>query len=246
MSQPQDEAGRPNDEANVDAREQLVNDRETGPIHLVSLPEINITKLHGVMLDFDPGLYRADALPPGTLDSPPAMLQHLADPWLKRHPLLDRAQVRDSGRGLHAILRFAQPVKFESEGERDRWAAAVRVVQRSLPSDPCAPGITALTRPVGSINSKTGRVVSVLEEGTPLDPAEVLKYVEALRAKPFRLIAETLFGPRCSPCPICRKPGTTLGVQDRAGICYAGGHRVNLADLFDSLCVTPDMMKEVR
>ena len=46
---------------------------------------------------------------------------------LARHPAYARAQVRDTGRGLHAVLRFDPPVTFESDAERERWAAVVKV-----------------------------------------------------------------------------------------------------------------------
>jgi hypothetical protein len=156
---------------------------------------------------------------------------------LGRHPVLAAAEVRDTGRGVHALIHLDPPVVFTTTGERDKWAAAVEVVQRVLPTDPDAPGLTALTRPVGSINSKTGRAVSVLKTGTPVAPAEVLALAEDVRRTPFRTIVGIVFGPQTSPCPICRKPDTRLGVFDKSGVCYGGCGKVKVDRVFDSLYV---------
>ena len=52
-------------------------------------------------------------------------------------------------------------------GQPNRWAAAVKIVQCVLPTDPDCPGITALTRPVGSVNGKNGAAVRVLKTMSP-------------------------------------------------------------------------------
>ena len=86
-------------------------------------------------------------------------------PWLKRHSVLDAAEVRCSGTGLHAIVWFSEPLVFERDGERDRWVGIIKVVQSAIPSDPDAPAITAVTRPIGSLNSKNGARVELLKPG---------------------------------------------------------------------------------
>jgi hypothetical protein len=111
----------------------------------------------------------------------------------------------------------------------------VRAVQRSLPGDPNAPGITAPTRPVGSINSKNGAVVTELRPGRPVEPTRVEAYVRDLAGAPFRTVATTLLGgERAEPCPVCRKPGFSLRALDRAGRCYGCG-KVSLRMLFDAV-----------
>jgi len=219
----------------VDHRESLANGGEIGPTGTVSLPECMITFLRGIMLDFDPDRYRADRLPPGATASPDAFYYDFVGPMLDRHPVYASAEVRDTGRGLHALIRFDPPVAFSTARERTRWAGVVRAVQRALPTDPDAPGITALTRPVGSINGKTGRPVRVLTPGRPVVAGEVLGLVEELRTRPFATVAGIVFGGRPTPCPVCRKPGTTLGVMDRGGTCYGGCGKVSLRRLFDAI-----------
>ena len=85
------------------------------------------------------------------------------------------AEIRLSGTGLHGIIWLAPPVELTSAAEQKKWANLVRAVQCSLPVDPNAPGITALTRAIGSTNSKNGSVVKVLEPGEPIDPASVYR-----------------------------------------------------------------------
>jgi hypothetical protein len=142
--------------------------------------------------------------------------------------------VRDSGRGLHVIFWFEEPVAFQTDGERQRWAGIVQVVQAILPIDPDQPGITALTRPVGSINSKTGRKVRCLKPGTPVPIAEVLKLYEQMSGAPFRTVMGVLFGAdRVLPCPVCRAEGSALAALDFVGRCYACG-TVKLERLYDA------------
>jgi hypothetical protein len=104
-----------------------------------------------------------------------------------------------------------------------------------LPGDPNAPGITAPTRPVGSVNSKNGAVVTELRPGRPVDPARVEAYVRDLAGAPFRTVATTLLGgERAEPCPVCRNPGSSLRAHDRVGQCYHCG-KVSLGMLFDAV-----------
>lgn len=229
----------------VAIREQLANGGESGPENRVSIPVAMITKLRGIMEDFDPDLYDREKLPPGATESPLKLFETFVGPMLDRHPLFAKAEVRDSGRGLHALLWFDPPVEFRTEGERTRWAAAVKAVQRTLPADRHAPGITAMTRPVGSINNKTGRAVSILKKGTPVSPDEVLKFVAELQAKPFKVVADIVLGPNTSPCPICRKPNTRLGVLERHGMCYGGCGKPTLGRVFDTFYAATSTAKEV-
>jgi hypothetical protein len=137
---------------------------------------------------------------------------------------------------LHAIVRLDPPVELETAAAQKWWAKLVRAIQCSLPVDPNAPGITALTRAVGSINSKNGAVVKVLEPGEPIDPARVIAFVEGLAKAPFKTVAIILLGcDHIQPCPICRRNGTHLDVLDRVGKCYGHCGRVSLARIFDTI-----------
>lgn len=221
--------------ADVDAREQLVNLGERGPTDRVSIPEAMVTKLNGILLDFDPDLYDPKMLPPGVTESPQKLFEGFVGPMLARHPVYAKAEVRDSGRGLHAILWFDPPVVFETEAERERWSAIVKIVQKALPTDPACEGITRMTRPVGSTNKKTGRKVSVLKEGTPVTAEEVAGLVAEVRAKPFKVVAGLLLDPVAPYCPVCGKSDARLGVMDNRGLCYSGKHKPTVGDLFDSV-----------
>lgn len=222
-----------------DVRELLANDRPVGPAAIIQIPVEMITTLHGMMIDVDLHLLRADALPAGATESPELLHELVLEPMLARHPVFARAEVRTSGRGLHVLLLLDPPVVFTDAAERDRWAASVKVVQSILPSDPDAPGIAATTRPVGSVNSKTGRRVEVLKPGAPVAPDDVLKLVEAIRARPFAIVAKMLVGGRTSPCPVCRKPGTRLGVQNAVGRCYGSCRKVTIGQLFGAFMHFP-------
>lgn len=208
----------------LDLREQLFNDRQVGPAHEIARPRENITRLHGILQDLDPKY-----LLPGNPYFPPAedAKEFLAGitPALNRHPLAQYAEIRASGTGLHAIVRMDPPAELHTHADQEHWAAVVTAVQLSLPGDDHAPGITALTRPIGSTNSKNGATVRQLRAGKPVSPDVVLNYVAALDEAPFRRLVEALIGPMESvrPCPICRAEGSSMAVFDRAGKCYGCG-----------------------
>jgi hypothetical protein len=218
----------------VDHREQLCNSGEIGPIEQVSLPLAAITSLRGILLDFDPDRFRRELLPYGGLASPDKFFVQLIRNMLAHHEVLNKAEVRSSGRGLHVIIRFRAPIEFPTEAERSRWAAIVKVIQRLLPTDPDCPGITALTRPLGSINSKNGATVRRLRKGVPVPADEVLALFEVARTSPFRTLAKILFGSdRVTPCPVCRGDDSRLDALDGQGRCYGHCGKVQLGRLFD-------------
>ena len=218
----------------VDLREQVYNGRETGPIQRVQLATDNITTLHGIVFDIDPDLYRDNAPLIVAGSDPKRFYEETLGPWLGRHAALAGAEVRDSGRGFHVIPWFDEPVIFQSEGERRRWAGIVQVVQAALPIDPDQPGITALTRPIGSVNGKTDHEVKLIKPGTPVPVAEVLRLYEQLARSPFRTVMGTLLGTdRVSPCPICQAEGTSLSALDQVGRCYGSCGTVKLEQLYD-------------
>ena len=150
----------------VDLREALFNDGAIGMAAQIAVPAEMITALRGILIDQDLKMF-ISPLANFAVPTPKELYDQVVGPWLERDPLLKNAEVRDSGNGLHVILRFDPAFEFVSQGERDRWAALVKVVQRVMPSDPNAPGITALTRPVGSVNSKCGRTVTLLAPAIP-------------------------------------------------------------------------------
>jgi hypothetical protein len=224
-------------DANVDLREALSNDRPVGLAGVIQVPTERITTLHGFLLDFDPKLYVPGnpLFPPA--EDPVAFFEGIRG-VLERHPIVQHAEIRASGTGLHAIVRLEPAVELGTADEQERWAALVRAVQCSLLADPDAPGITALTRAVGSVNSKNGATVTVLKEGQAVAPKAVEEFVARLVAAPFKEVAFPLLGAmRVSPCPLCGKEGSRLDVLDFVGKCYGGCSKVTLGQLYDMIFI---------
>jgi hypothetical protein len=214
-------------------REQLVNNGDIGSITEVSLMEPRITSLLGILLDIDPNLFKKCRLTRAQRSDPVHFYEAIIRPMLVRHPVLSKAEVRMSGRGLHVIVRFAAPIEFETETQRTWWSLAVKCVQRLLPTDPDVPGITATTRPIGSVNTKNGKKVLLLKAAEPITRDEVQRLVKELSAAPVRTIAGVLFGgEKITPCPICVGKDSSLVAFDRFAKCYACGN-VKLDQLYD-------------
>jgi hypothetical protein len=132
-------------------------------------------------------------------------------------------------------LRFDPPVELKTTGEQRHWNGIVCAIQATLPSDSHAPGITALTRPVGSINAKNGARVEALREGSPIDPQRAREFIAELKAAPFRVIARILLGDdHISPCPICSRERSRLSVLDHGGKCYGCG-TITVETLYDAV-----------
>jgi hypothetical protein len=224
--------------AHLDTREQLFNSRQQGPVNQIQLPTDCITQLHGVLYDLDPDQLRRDGPVPVLGETPKDLYRQTVKAWLDRDEVLKHAEVRVSGRGLHALLWFESPVEINTDAERRRWGGIVKALQCALPVDPDQPGITATTRPVGSTNSKNKRQVRSLSSGTPVSTESVLALFERLSRAPFRTVAGILLGSDCqSPCPLCGDPQATLDALDRNGRCYGSCGSVGLADLYDALLV---------
>jgi hypothetical protein len=216
-----------------DQREALYNDRPTGPASLVQVPTERITALQGIVFDLDPKLY----IPENRLFTPDPDPRRFYDnirPVLDRHPLARSGEVRMTGTGLHVLANLSPAVELKTAEDQARWAAIVRAVQCTLPVDPDAPGITALTRAVGSVNSKNGAQVEVLRPGAAISPGSVEDYVRRLSAAPFKEVALPLLGDlRVHPCPVCQGVDSRLDVLDHFGKCYNGCSRVTLQGLYD-------------
>jgi hypothetical protein len=148
--------------------------------------------------------------------------------------------VRATGTGLHLLLFLHPAVELYTAGERQYWSEVVRAVQCTLPVDPDCPGITALTRPVGSSNSKNAAMVRQLKAGRPVTPDEAKAFLARVAQAPFKEVALPLLGAeRVRPCPVCGDEGTELCALDHFGKCYQGCGKVNLGQLYDSIFVAP-------
>ena len=221
-------------DAQIDLREQLFNDGAVGPIAHVQLPVETITSLRGILFDLDLPLMHASPLLPQLPENPRGFYDGTVKVWLSRNTTLAKSEVRNSGAGIHAILRLSEPVVFHSDAERNRWAGIVQVVQAALPIDPDQPRITATTRAIGSVNSKNGQTVELLANGEPVSVEEVMSLFDAMIKSPFKTVFKILGGgDDLLPCPICGKPGTRLRALDYVGRCYGSCGKVGLKDLHD-------------
>lgn len=219
--------------AGVDLREQLFNDGLTGPAGMIQLPTERITRLLAFMYDFDPKLLIPENpfFPPA---NEPRRFYEGIKSILDRHPLARHAKILSSGTGLHGIVQLQPPRELKSAADQQKWTTLIRAAQCSLPADPNAPGITSLTRAVGSINSKNGALVEELKPGVPIEPRVVEEFVQELLRAPFRTVAMVLLGDeRVLPCPVCRGDRTRLDVLDHFGKCYARCGKVALSQIFD-------------
>ncbi len=241
---PQSGAGRGAKPGAADQREALFNSGAIGTFKEVMVQRHGVTLIRGILIEIDGECLRVG----NVIEAMPADGFELYDRhvrgWLDNHPLLSRAEVRFSGRWLHCILYFATPVEIKSDRRRELWDTIIKAVQRSLPSDPEAPSLLAMTRPVGSVSSKTGRTVELIKAGEPVTELEVLQFAEDLTRRGFATVTQILFGTTTvSPCPICCKADSTLhaaaplyrtkdpNITSR-GSCYECG-KVTLTTLVD-------------
>ena len=219
-------------QSQVDLREAPYNDRATGTFTAVQLPREAVTRLHGLVVDFDGNVLKPNPwFPP--VATPEAFHAAIA-PVIQRHPVLRFAEIRNTGRGLHAIVWFDQAVELHTAADQNRWTGIHRVLKASVPSDPAAPSLIAVTRPLGSINSKTGATVKSLKQGTPISATVLLDWVEEVRKRPFESLGLVLFGDRrVIPCPFCRGEGSHFEIGEVAGFCYGKCRNISLKRFFE-------------
>lgn len=194
-----------------DQREALFNGGAVGTAKDVMVQEHELTLVRGILLEIDGECLNFEGLlGPPCLDGKDLYERHVRG-WLDNHPVLRKCEVRFSGRWVHCILQFAKPVEIKRDRHREHWKTIIRAVQRSLPTDPEAPSLLAMTRPIGSVNSKMGRRVELLREGEPVTQAEVLQFAEDLACRAMSTAAQILFGTTSiSPCPLCSEVDSTL------------------------------------
>lgn len=218
-----------------DFREQLFNDHQIGTIESVSTSAERIYQLHALMWDIDPLILRSGALLGKVSRDPVKFYRRKLNAMLDRHELLRLAEVRNSGRGLHVLLWFAESVQLDTDRQREELSCIYDVLLPLLPSDPHQPRLTAITRKVGSVNSKSGTKVEVLKRGMPVPYEAVRQLAAQVASAPFRAIVHALLGEdQITPCPICGSADSRVGVRDHVGICYECG-KITLEHIFERL-----------
>ena len=222
----------------TDLREQLFNQRLTGAISAVATPTEQVCQLHGILYDIDVKLFRVG----GTFKVLPQMnsrdlFQTVIQPMLFRHPVLECLEVRCSGEGLHGLLWLDSPILLRTSNDVRRWEFTTGVVQAALPIDSNQPRLNALTRPIGSVNSKNGQVVEQIKQGTPASEDDIIHLFREMQRNPYAMIQKIWFGSEhIEPCPVCNCEGSYLEVtSENYGECYGNCHRITIDRLVNSI-----------
>jgi len=214
-----------------DERESLVNDRRRGTKYEITPKVDEVTAIHGFMNDLDCKMLDPAVVGEDSVESAAALYEQHVRHWLDRDTVLTKAEVRDTGGGLHVILWLDEPIVVAA-GEARQWDDIARGIRNALPGDPNLNGVIALTRPVGAVNTKYDppREVRLLRSGEPVTCAEIRDLAQRVATQPARLWMRLFFGgERVTPCPLCGKE--SLGVAGYWQVrCYGCG-RVNAASL---------------
>lgn len=242
------DAGRGDDGAasrgSRDEREAIYNGRDRGPAHTIARPVDEVAAINGFLIDLDCKLLDPVVVGEAAVECPAVLYEEYVRHWVARDPVLAKAEVRDTGGGLHLLLWVESPILVDGEQARD-WDRVARALRNALPGDPNVNGIIAMTRPVGAVNTKyaPARTVRVLSEGLPVTRDEVLELSRRVIDQPARLWMRLFFGgERVSPCPLCAK-GASLGVAGNWQChCYECG-RVDAAVLVYRF-FAPDFLAE--
>jgi hypothetical protein len=194
-----------------DQREALFNGGRIGTASEIAVTVQEATALRGILLEIDLECLRVGPVIKKPLRDGRELFAEVGRTWFHYHPLLRKAEVRFSGRGLHLILWLDKPIQLDSEQKRELWRHVIRAVQRALPTDPAAPDVLAMTRPVGAVNTKNGRRVETLREGQPVSEDEILQFCDDLHHRGMATVLKVLFGSESvCPCPKCGDPEQTL------------------------------------
>lgn len=227
--------GRPASTAGADdERESLVNECQRGRASEIAVKVSEVTSIRAFMLEIDLDILDPDVCGAEALVSPEAFYEAHVSTWLSRDPVLSRAEVRDSGHGLHVLLWLDEPITCD-EGQAKKWNAVAYGIRNVLPCDPRGPGLIAMTRPVGALNTKhePPKEVRQLKAGQPISRGDIEGLARRLADAPSRLWMSLFHGgERMQPCPLCGDEGAALGVSGAWMVqCYECG-RVDAAALF--------------
>ena len=220
--------GRGETQVDLSEREAPFNGGERGPAHAIAKPIEGIAAIRGFMIDLDLKLLDPKVIGDEAAGSAEVFYEQHVRHWLDRDPVLKKAEVRDTGGGLHVLLQLDEPVIIVP-GQQRAWDGVARGLHGVLPGDPNLSGIIAMTRPVGALNLKYDppREVRLLREGQPVTQREVLDLVERMTRAPARVWMNVLHGgERATPCPLCRGEATSLGVAGNWQVqCYDCGRK---------------------
>ena len=216
-----------------DIREATFNGGDQGPAYAIAKPVDQVSAIRCFMIDIDCGLLDPAVVGISSSQSADDLYEHLVRIWLDRNAVLAKAEVRNTGHGLHILLQLDEPIICEGDDAR-RWDKIARGLRTILPGDPKLNGIIAMTRPVGAANTKyePAKTVTRLRTGSPVSRAEIIDLSQRLATGPARLWLQVFHGgERVLPCPFCRAGTTSLGVVGAWQLrCYECG-RVDASKL---------------
>jgi hypothetical protein len=219
-------AGRAHPAGDKDIREATFNGAEKGPAYAIAKPVDEVSCINGFMIDLDCGILDPAVVGEAASQSADELYEKVARIWLDRDPVLTKAEVRNTGHGLHVLLWMDEPIICTGDDTR-RWDKIARGLRNALPGDPNLNGIIAMTRPVGATNSKhePAKTVTQLRAGQPISCEEILDLNNRVATAPARLWMRVLHGgDRVSPCPLCSSGNTSLGVAGNWQVqCYECG-----------------------
>jgi len=223
--------GRRSPPGHDDIREATFNGRESGPAFLIARPVDQVSAIHGFMIDLDCGILDPAVVGQECVESADILYERHVQGWLDRDAVLSKAEVRNTGHGLHVLLWLGDPIICAGD-DASRWDKIARGLRNVLPGDPNLNGIIAMTRPVGATNSKyePARTVTQLRAGQPVSREEILDLGNRVASAPARLWMQVFHGSeRVSPCPLCGNEKNSLGVAGNWQVqCYECG-RVDAA-----------------
>lgn len=209
-----------------DERESLYNGRPQGPANRISVPVEQVAAINGFMIDVDLAILNPAVIGEAVVTSAESLYAAYVCNWLDRDPVLSKAEVRDTGHGLHVLLWLDSPIVV-AEGQAGQWDSIARGIRNVLPGDPRVNGINVMTRPVGATNTKSEpvRTVRLLRAGKPVAVSEILDLNRRLAEHPAQTWMQVFYGgTRISPCPLCGGAGSSLGVAGNWQIrCYECG-----------------------
>jgi hypothetical protein len=216
-----------------DIREATFNSGEQGPAYKIAKPVDQVSCINCFMIDIDCGILDPAVVGEAASQSADALYDEHVRMWLDRDPVLAKAEVRNTGHGLHVLLRLDETI-ICARDDAHRWDKIARGLRNALPGDPNLNGIIAMTRPVGALNSKyePARTVTQLRAGQPVSREELLDLGNRVATAPARLWMQVLHGgERVSPCLLCGNEKNSLGVAGNWQVqCYGCG-RVDAAAL---------------
>lgn len=231
-----EKAGGPNSNKPAgwdDIREATFNGGDQGPAYAIAKPVDQVSCINCFMIDLDCDILDPDTVGEAAVQSADHLYEMCVRDWLDRDPVLAKAEVRNTGHGLHILLRLDDPIICSGDDAR-RWDRIARGLRNVLPGDPKLNGIIAMTRPVAATNNKRAPAATVtrLRAGEPVSREEILDLGRRVANAPARLWMRVFHGgERVSPCPLCGDKDTSLGVAGNWQVqCYECG-RVDAAAL---------------